>query len=120
LHRSWTFGAKSREARVRPTGARPAFVDIAAAVVLACGCGRLNYEATTRDGGLAPLDAPPAADAMPFDAGSARWRICADADPLDPGLLRSVHITAISETGTHDVWFDDVYIGTREVGCLPE
>ena len=57
---------------------------------------------------------------MPFDAGAARSRICADADPLDPGLLRSVHITAISETGTHDVWFDDVYIGTREVGCLPE
>jgi len=247
-------------------------------VVLACGCGRLNYEATTRDGGLAPLDAPLGADAMPFDAGSVRDRICADAiacldfetpfappltvlridgsdapmrdtlrpfrgsalhlhassatstasglahpmpgavfaagtvyvsawvrverevipaylvlielnnagssdpfvkvsldhnvgdqlslyaptdyvrragdfptatwvcieltmrpdpvgtfarasadgralmatDPLDPGLLRNVFIAAVSETGTHDVWFDDVYIGTREVGCLPE
>ena len=41
-------------------------------------------------------------------------------DPLDPGVFQNATIALAAETGTHDVWFDDVYIGTRDVGCLPE
>ncbi len=55
-----------------------------------------------------------------FARASADSRALMATDPLDPGLLRNVFIAAVSELGTHDVWFDDVYIGTREVGCLPE
>jgi len=55
-----------------------------------------------------------------FARASVDGRALMATDPLDPGLLRSVYITTVSQSGTHDVWFDDVYIGTREVGCLPE
>lgn len=55
-----------------------------------------------------------------FARASADGRALMTTDPLDPAQLSNLYVAAVSATGAHDVWFDDVYIGTREVGCLPE